>query len=393
MLFIFIYDATGDEIIPNSSSLPAWDSKGKLFVVIILCVYIFIGLYNDRIFANTKPDSDFDFYESALRKALLKNDPYDIREIGPAFIYPPPALFVIEALDFLARRFNKTSSFFLTINIILLSIMMRQTGAYFGYSLSDIWFWFPLAFFFAPFLATSRLGQINLITEFGIFLFFVSALPLLLAFGLVLAVITKVTPIAFLVYSLVRKDIRTILLSSIVLVITVIASTLRYGYEPNLTYFDVFTQLLSMFPISQNSQSFVSKVWMVFALPVSPFLFQRIFVLYLGVLILSSSILSIRTRDAIPVFIVLGLSITVAPNVMWYHHYVFLLLPLFVWMAWQKLEQRLSLWIITGLLIVQIDYYFLTTGLVIHLFVHISILRVIYQQVRQLQAGQAPLTG
>jgi hypothetical protein len=104
--------------------------------------------------------------------------------------------------------------------------------------------------------------------------------------------------------------------------------------------------------------------------------------------VLASGALAARTRDAVPLFIVLGLAVTVSPNIMWYHHYVFLLPPLFIWMAWRKLENSVTLWIISGLLIAQIDYYFLTTGLLIHLFVQLSILRVIYQQYSKLQEFQ-----
>jgi hypothetical protein len=37
-----------------------------------------------------------------------------------------------------------------------------------------------------------------------------------------------------------------------------------------------------------------------------------------------------------PLFIVTALGMTLSPNVMWYHHYVFLLLPLFIWMGWSR---------------------------------------------------------
>jgi hypothetical protein len=50
------------------------------------------------------------------------------------------------------------------------------------------------------------------------------------------------------------------------------------------------------------------------------------------------------------------------------------------------LAPSLVLWILSGLLIIQIDYYFLTTGLLAHLFVQLSILHVIYQQYSKLRA-------
>ncbi len=355
---------------------------------IILCVYILFGLYTHQIFVHTNPDYDFHFYETALTKALSGADPYDLRKIGPAFLYPSPSLFIIEAFDVFS---NPTVRFylFLAVNLIVLLFMIRQISAHFGYSLRDVWFWFPLTFFFAPVLACLRAGQINLITEFGIVLFFISVLPWLSALGLVLAIITKVTPVAFLFYSFIRKDVRTILYSLIILTTVIFAAGLRYGFATYPTFFDVFRDLLKIYGITQNSQSFTSKVWMVFQPTFAPPIFHRLFLLYLGILVLGSGVLAFKTKDTIPLFVVLGLAITVSPNVMWYHHYVFLLPPLLIWMAWQKLENKLVLWIITGLLIVQIDYYFLTTGLLIHLFVQLSVLRIVYQQYSKLQMSES----
>jgi hypothetical protein len=273
----------------------------------------------------------------------------------------------------------------LLVNLAIMLFLIRQIAVYFGYGTRDVWFWFPLGFFFAPLLATLHLGQINLITEFGIILFFVTATPWLAAFGLSLATITKVTPVAFLFYSLIRRDWKTIIYSVIFLTIAILLAGWRYGFSTYATYWDVFRNLLQTIALTQNSQSFESKVWMAFQPDFSPALVHRFFLLYMGILVLWSGYFAAKTRDAVPLFIVLGLVIPVSPNVMWYHHYVFLLPPLLIWMAWQKLEMKLSLWILTGLLIIQVDYFFLTTGLLIHLFVQLSILRLIYQQYSKLK--------
>lgn len=357
-------------------------------MIIILSVYILVGLSTAQILISIKPRYDFHIYENALTKTLAASDPYDIRELGPAFIYPPPALFVIEVFDFLIPTVLR-KIVFLIINILILVLIILKLGAYFGYSIRETWFWFPLGFFFAPYFATVQVGQINLVTELGVLIFFVSTVPIIAALALVLAIITKLTPLAFLFYSLVTKNGRVIVYSLITLALILAASLADYGINVHLTYFDVFKHLLVYFPIAQSSQSFVSKVWMVSTPSIHPSLFQRIFMVWLALLVLSSGYLAAKSRDAIPLFIVLGLTITISPNIMWYHHYVFLLLPLFTWMAWQKLDQRLVFWIMTGMLITQIDYYFLTTGFMIHLFVQFSILCVVYQQYSKLRLSQS----
>lgn len=359
-------------------------NTNKLALGLILGMYIVFGLYTHSIFLGTRPAYDFHLYENALSKAVAGGDPYDIRAIGPAFLYPPPSLFVIEAFQISP---HPTMRFYLVllVNLLATLFILRQIYARFGYTPRDVWIWFPLTFFFAPFLATLQVGQINLITEFGILLFFVAALPWLAAVGLTLAVITKVTPVAFLFYSFVRKDWKTILYSLILIVVVTLAAGFRYGFSTYATYIDVFADLLNTTALTQNSQSFESKVWMTFQPEFSPAYFRTLFLLYMGILVFVSGYFAVRTDDRIPLFIVLALVITVSPNVMWYHHYVFLLPPLLIWMAWQKLAPSLVLWILSGLLIIQIDYYFLTTGFLVHLFIQLSILRVIYQQYSKLR--------
>jgi hypothetical protein len=361
---------------------------GNITLGIILLLYILFGLYTHTIFLRTQPDYDFQFYEAALTKSLAGADPYDIREIGPAFLYPPQSLFVIELFG---RIPHSTVRYFLfgSLNILIVLFMIRQISKHFGYSLRDVWIWFPLAFFSAPFLAALQAGQINLITGFGIVLFFISTLPGLAALGLVLASITKVTPIALLFYSFIRRDLRTILYSALLFAGVTVAAGFRYGFGHYATYFEVFTNLLKVIGLTQNSQSFEAKLWMVFQINISPSMIHRIFLLYMAMLVLLSGFLAARTRDAVPLFVILTLVITVSPNVMWYHHYVFLLPPLFIWMAWQKLDYRLLLWNMSGLLVIQIDYYFLTTGFLIHLFVQLSILRILYQQYSKLLLSQS----
>jgi hypothetical protein len=365
----------------------ATDAGNRAFII-ILSVYILVELFTVPVLMSINPRYDFHIYENALAKTLAGSDPYDIRELGPAFIYPPPALFVIEVFDFLIPAVLR-KTVFLIINILILVLIILKIAAYFGLSIRETWFWFPLGFFFAPYFATVQVGQINLVTELGVLIFFVSTVPILAALALALAITTKLTPLAFLFYSFVTKNGRVIVYSLLALVLIFAAGLLHYGVRVHLTYLDVFKDLLIYFPIAQSSQSFVSKVWMVSTPSIYPALFQRIFMVWLALLVLSSGYLTAKTKDAAPLFIVLGLAITISPNIMWYHHYVFLLLPLFTWMAWRKLDQRLVLWIMTGMTIIQIDYYFLTTGFMIHLLVQFSILCVIYQQYSGLRQSQS----
>jgi hypothetical protein len=86
------------------------------------------------------------------------------------------------------------------------------------------------------------------------------------------------------------------------------------------------------------------------------------------------------TRE--PLFIVTSLGMMLSSNIMWYHHYVFILLPLLIWMGWSRLKPSTVIWCFAGLLIVQFDRWLPPYGLLIHLFGHLSILLLLAGQIR-----------
>ena len=68
-----------------------------------MAVYIYLGLLTEVRFIEGKPLpewllEDFDYYSRALFSALQGGDPYEIRDIGRAYIYPPLAFFVVEPI-------------------------------------------------------------------------------------------------------------------------------------------------------------------------------------------------------------------------------------------------------------------------------------------------------
>ncbi len=74
-----------------------------------------------------------------------------------------------------------------------------------------------------------------------------------------------------------------------------------------------------------------------------------------------------------------------SPNILWYHHYVFFLLPMLVWIGWQRKNNLVTIWCLTGMLITQFDYFLLTGGLLVHIFGHLSILIVFFQSANKLE--------
>ena len=178
-------------------------------------------------------------------------------------------------------------------------------------------------------------------------------------------------------------------------------AALRYGVAPFLEYPKLLTWLSTQVPLGTNSQSFEAKmVWLQqvavaqveYFWGLSPvvlfcrdiFLHQRGLSWYLCVVISLSGILLYRSNnERHPSFIIFMLAMILAPNVMWYHHYTLMLLPLLIWMGHSQLSPRVVYWCLLGLFIMQIDRFQLTHGFLIHLFGHLSIIALLVQQVRR----------
>ncbi|MCD4671217.1 MAG: DUF2029 domain-containing protein, partial [Anaerolineaceae bacterium] len=252
-------------------------------------------------------------------------------------------------------------------------------------TLRQVWWWFPLALGFAPVLEMLHAGQINMITEFGLFLLFIweASRPVWGGMGLALGIVTKLSPALLLAYLLANRRWKTAAAALAGVVILSGLAVLRYGWQPLIEYLSVFQTLLEKLPLGLNPQSLVSKLfvagWVDAAHAQS---LQSLATLYF-VLVLSLSALGaylLRVRE--PFFIIASLSMMLSANIMWYHHYVFFLLPVLVWMAWRRLQPGVVAWCFGSLLLIQLDRWMLTSGLLAHVFGHLSMLWLLGGQMR-----------
>ncbi|MCX8015408.1 MAG: DUF2029 domain-containing protein, partial [candidate division WOR-3 bacterium] len=375
----------------------------RVLILLYLFVYLALGFYTELKLISIKPlpdtlMQDFNYYERGLLDALQINNPYRLLEIGRGYLYPPPALFIVEAFGLIKSLFLKTSLYW-ALNIGLLGLMTYGIAKRYGYQTDQIWYWYVICLGFAPFLELLHIGQINVITLFGIFLLFIGTERFFLgSLGLSLAILTKVSPVFFFVYLMANKKWRVVAVSIVMMTIVIGLSVLRYGILSVINYPSVLLWLANQFPMGTNSQSLVAKIVglrnlmaRTFGLqvPILNFvannyqLAHRILTLYILVLIAISGLFFLLNRQKRePLFIITALGMTLSSNVMWYHHYVFYLLPILIWMGWSRLDLRVIAWCLIGLLIVQIDRFLLTYGSLIHLFGHISILIILFQQLR-----------
>lgn len=213
--------------------------KSSLFYQVLLCLYLFLyimlGIYTELKLIEIKPIpdmllEDFGYYERALHDALNGQNPYATRSIGIGYLYPPPALLIIEIFHYIDPYLK--ALLYSTVNIVLLILIVYSTARYYGYSAEKVWYWYVICLGFAPFLELIHIGQINIITLFGIFMlfFWMSTFPFLSAIRLGLAVITKVSPVLFFLYLFVHRRYSILVLATIFIVCITYLSALRYGF-------------------------------------------------------------------------------------------------------------------------------------------------------------------
>ena len=141
-----------------------------LLVGYVLC-YLVAGVYTEsRLGAALM--QDFVHYQNAFFRFEAGESPYALRHVGLGFLYPLPALFIVEAFS-LIKPFNLMATVYIAVNVALIIAMVYGLTRHYGFRLRQIWWWYPLCLGFAPLLETLHLGQINFITLFGIFLLFV----------------------------------------------------------------------------------------------------------------------------------------------------------------------------------------------------------------------------
>ena len=365
-----------------------------LLIGACLFTYVVLGFTTVLELVGRKPlpahfIEDFNYYARAYKDAFELGDPYAVRDIGTGFLYPPPALLIV-GLYARVPSFMPRIALLSATNILLVCLMVYAVGRRYGYTLSGIWWWFPLALGFAPFLETLLLGQINVMTHFGLLLMFLwqDAHPLLGGAGLALSIVTKTTPLAFLGYLLVRRNLKAIVGTLLGLALLCLLAGWVFGWHTFAAFFDVFKQLLTTFPLDPNSHSFVAVLNRFVGLPYETLMvIHKVLIGYMIAVFVLSGILTYLTREPEPLFIILCFGLALMPNVMWYHHYVFFLLPVLIWLAWRRKHPAVVAWCFAGLTLIQMDrlYGFLemTNGALAHGFGHLSILFILGWQLRQ----------
>lgn len=352
----------------------------------LIGIYLLLGIYTEIGLIQMKPLpetflDDFAIYERAAKDAVQGKDPYSETNIGSAFLYPPQSLLFFEIFNLIRQRTVQIWFFFL-VNIGLMTYMVYGVIKYYKLSQSQAWFLYPLALGFAPFLEVLHVGQVNQFVEFGLFLTFVysASLPILAALGLSIAILFKVTPVVFALYLFVTKKWKALVAAVAIILFISFLAWIRYGGPIFGRYLEVFRYLLGQFPsgfISHSLFAVINRLWPIESYATILNSGLRIYLL----LVMASSLISYYTGNMNLFFVVVGLAVTLTSNVLWYHHYVFFLLPLLILMCWSRLNPYVVAWCLLGFIIIQIDRFYLTAGLLIHIFGHTTVIALLAYQI------------
>lgn len=374
--------------------------SGHILIAVYLVGYVTVSINS---FETMKDKGywlqDLRYYERAVNETFQGPGPYAVLSIGPGFFYPPPSLLLIESIKAIKNEETKVRVV-IALNALLLGTMIWGLIRHFRLSHVATWYWYVLGLCYSPFLESAYLGQINIIPMLGLaaLFLFMNRRWFIAGTGLAIATLSKVSPGIFLVYLLACRQWKVVVGAALGSIALCVITALRYGISPFIQYPGVLQWLSLQVPLGVVPQSFEARmVWLEQITVIQPnsygwaaplvsychnnFLHQRGLTYYLcGVLALTSLFLFRSREELSRSFVIFTLAMMLAPNVMWYHHYTFMLLPLFIWMGDSKLSKLVVSWCLLGLFVTQIDRHGLTHGILIHLFGHLSIIAILASQ-------------
>jgi hypothetical protein len=303
-------------------------------------LYLAAGLWNHW---NVHPGLalDLEIYLRAGRLALAGQIPYDAPElnvIGISFIYPPPTVPLFAALaavePWLAHGLWMVGSVAL-YTLALLGIYAAQEGVGRAGLLAVL----GLGLGFAPFLENMAVGQIDSLMLFGLTLFVLGHAIRRLAWAgdvaLAAVILIKLTPVVLLLWPLARGDWRRLARVALGVVALSLPALALYGPAPWMAFAQLLPDLLRGVPRNPYNQALAAVLTGLTApgsaAEQAAAWLGRAF--SLGLLTSWAAICWRRRGANAGAVLACGVAIlTVSSSLIWYHHLVFLALPL-AWLA------------------------------------------------------------
>jgi hypothetical protein len=339
-------------------------------MVALLAAYAAVGLHRQTAMVQEKPlprflMEDYNCYGRAWSRWRAGESPYADHHVGStAFLYPPQSLLLVGGLEWIHSMPAKfaiygTLSLLALAAVVVLALRASRTSA----GDPRAWAAAALALLFAPVGTSLFLGQVNILIACTLAAgyFLADRNPRIAGAAIAVGAAIKLTPVFLLVLFFRRKYLQlwaSFLVTSVVLTGV---TALVFGIAPFVEFLAIARMMNETFPVGFNgSLSFVNLIYLLggkFGLHEGwePF-GQHIYALVLMGLVLGAVYLTRDGRRRDLLFALVSLALTVMPNVLWYHHFVFVLPALFALWLSPESTPALRVTSLVGLGLIQLDH-------------------------------------
>lgn len=293
---------------------------------------IVISSFWTQVNINRQLPLDFPIYLIAGQRALNNQNVYEQFEIGSSFVYPPTALLVFTSLPYVYNP--REIHIAISIICMVLALFIMQKIMPHTVSRKSMFLFGMGAIVYAPFLEQVTIGQINSWVLLGIAIFALGIsnprYRYFGDFGLAAAIVFKITPIMLFAFPLISGDWKRCLRILAYLMILMIVSIIIFGIPVWIDFFQVLPAILKGYP-GMNNQTFGTLIkWSAsqFDMTTVP---EWIGLLFSSLVLTAWIVVLVISKNnnnpmAILSFGILGM--TISSSLIWYHHYVFLMIPI-----------------------------------------------------------------
>ncbi|HEY6880763.1 MAG TPA: glycosyltransferase family 87 protein [Polyangiales bacterium] len=357
----------------------------RIAVVVLLAAYVALGIHAQVLHLAQKPlpqylMEDYGYYAQAFARWRHGQSPYADHTIGTAFLYPPPSLLLVGAFEALGPLASKyagyaTASLLALVGALALVVRgartldgepreralrekaVRETSA----SEERVYIAIALALGFAPVAWCLYLGQVNLLVMLCLAAGFYLAdrHPYVAGSAIAVGAAIKLTPVALLVLMLRARYAKVFVGFALALAALTGITALVFGSELFGDYVGTVRALKDSFPLGLNGSISVLNTSYLLAgalgLPTEGWYgaAQLLWTAILGASMLLAAWFGREQRHLLFALVVIGM--TVVPNVLWYHHLVFVIPALVtLWLSPQS-TRWLRACAVLAFAIVQLD--------------------------------------
>ncbi len=318
-------------------------------ILIGVALYLMAALYSEYWLGpltNHPIGEDFRIYFKAYEKAISGQNPYIPHVIGVTFVNHP---FVLTLLNLFAwHRHIGVATFtwiaasavtWLLVGGFFLVEMNRDSKRLPLVGQTGVILVLAILLAFAPLWETLHIGQINIFVLISLILMFYfseSERSYTAGFFFALAIVLKTSPLIFGFYFLALRQFRLLATALVFLLLFTILSILQFGPEVLVNYLSVLGRIGSELHFSTYNQSNLILVAAIFRWLGLQTLEPLLLLGYRLILIIIVALLTV-TGFKIPTeahslrlmlfYAFLCVMVIFSPLV-WYHHFIFLVLPL-----------------------------------------------------------------